>query len=311
MALIRLLLIGLALTGLALAQSQAAWVMKVDGPVRVHYNESEGYARTLQMLPDDSEVELPDQSILRLTYLSTRHREQLTGPCRVRITSVGGHWLEGEPIKVERGSGVINPIPAKENLRRAGGDLHASAFLPTFNLRYTGGITTTSTTQAIRANSLPRLKATTSRAYADSQAVCFRVQNGQGPYQVTIWDGRIRYRGNSLQPQMDLPPGTYQFKVQDHRKSTVEGTFLVLSEREAARIQRARSQAVTQEQRVEVLATLMNFSLLEEALAYNRELVTAYPNDAGLWANLGNLLARVGLKRESDRAYQRARQALP
>ena len=98
-----------------------------------------------------------------------------------------------------------------------------------------------------------------------------------GPYKVTISKaGKTYYQGPSLRPGKALAPETYTLKVASGiARGQLE--FTVLDQATAQRLAALKNRAKSRDQRLEVLATLMEYGLLEEAIDYNARLVKDYP----------------------------------
>ncbi len=126
-----LLILTLAVHGAFAGLQRAAMVTETKGALSAGGKP----LRTLQVLAEGVEAEIPAGGKMRLVYLVSGQKESVTGPCRVRIGSAGSSRLSGTGQVVgEQAGGVKTKLQKSENLRRMGGSLQANADEPAENL---------------------------------------------------------------------------------------------------------------------------------------------------------------------------------
>lgn len=317
-----LLALGIGLSASA-DEQRLAMVLEADGAVTVRTAGKSYPAQALQILPTGAEVSVAAGGKLRLSYLQTRQKETIMGPSKVLLEEGGARKLEGKgSVDRQAGVGIEVMTPGDAHIRRAGGKLQAHLMPQTVAYEAkpaleaeVGGPTddkkVADEDEPTRANSAPPRQTPVyktkggggsaapppkpskpkPRPLALGESTVF--SKGEfvmahpaiaGPYTVSILRGdKTYYQGPSLRPGKALEPGNYTLSVQS---GAARGKldFTVLDRATADRLEQLKQAAKTRDQRLEVLATLMQYGLLEEAISYNEKLVKDYP-EADLRAN--------------------------
>ncbi|MGE0495697.1 MAG: hypothetical protein AB7S38_41215 [Vulcanimicrobiota bacterium] len=305
-------------------EQRLAMVLESNGGVTVRASGQSYPAQALQILPAGAEVSVAAGGKLRLSYLQTRQKETIMGPSKVLLEEGGARKLEGKgSVDREAGAGIELMTPGDARIQRAGGKLQAHLMpqavayeskpvaRPAVETEIPddkkpadedgsvpGGSapprrTAVYNTKGVAGSAppLPKPARPKPRPLALGESTVF--SRGEfvmahpaiaGPYTVVISKGeKIYYKGPSLRPGQALEPGNYTLSVQSGvARGKLE--FTILDKATAERLARLKKSARTRDQRLEVLATLMQYGLLEEAISYNEKLVKDYP-EADLRSN--------------------------
>lgn len=327
------------------AESRVAVVLRSEGEVTLHFHGIQEPTRTLQVVPSAATLKLPLGSRIKLRFLSDGHHEVALGPCEVAVKQSGMEITLGAgEIRREAPERGKVKIPEGEDVRRAGGELQAqNPGLPapvavayeqpaptqtqvetaatTKNPRIKtqsvdrdvtggGGRTSGASSTAIRVRSqrplqLPKV------SYFTSGAVLRLYPRGSLPensYRFTLRGAGVERKVQGLSLSETLPPGNYQVEVTAPGYRAGLQKVVILEPSLAKSLEASRERARSLEEKVDYLASLLQYSLLHEAMLYNERLVKHYSRDSGLWAQLGWIWDHLGDERRSRACFQKARQ---
>lgn len=269
--------------------------------------------RSLQVLAEGAQVEVPQGGKVRLVYLVSGQKETVTGPCRIEIGNSGSRRVSGTGQVVgEQASGVKTKLQKSENLRRMGGSLQAEADLSVEDMLAMIDTGIPADLASVPRSGRPaepfRLVSCPPVAAAASDYRTFRWAGGAPPFRVTL-----RAEGEDLETvtteettvsfskRRYIPGKIYQLEVLgDAPGERIAQDFMVMlpSERMAMEVDVvAFAQALgdTPHDRFVAQITLQQeFGLLLEAVESCRAAIQKFPQDSGFQAALGRTLWNLG-----------------
>ena len=277
--------------------------------------------RTLQVLAEGVEANIPAGGKLRLVYLVSGQKESVSGPCRVRIGSAGSIRVSGTGQVVgEQSGGVKTKIQRSENIRRMGGALQATADIPAEGLLAMLADSAADSTAGARSTAFPdRLRLLNCPPVSASPSVYQSIHwaSGAAPFRVTISSQgeelesvTVNERVLNLPERRFIPGKIYQIQIIGNAPGErLSQDFMVIlpSERNAMESEIAHfSEALGAEPRDRFVAEISvqeEWGLLLDALNTCEQAVAEFPEDSGFQAALGRTFLNLG-------EYEKAREAL-
>ena len=281
--------------------------------------------RTLQVLSEGSQLDVPSGARLRLVYLESGQKESVSGPCQVRIGANDSKVLSGSgKLVVEQSNKATTKVRRSENLRRMGGSLQAQvdddledliAMLPTMEPPGSRGVTIDPSVVAA--------KNTPQAAISVDAFKQLQWRGGTPPFRVSlVLDEQVLASAEVSERFWDLPkevrivPGqVYQLKVDEVNGSARmvhDFTVLLPSQRkelEASVDELAKMLGGSERDRLMAeLAGQEEWGLWLEAKASAEQAVKAYPDDPGFQTVLGRTLLNLGDLEEAARVLLKAQQ---
>ena len=269
--------------------------------------------RSLQVLAEGAQVEVPQGGKVRLVYLVSGQKETVTGPCRIEIGNSGSRRVSGTGQVVgEQASGVKTKLQKSENLRRMGGSLQAEADLSAEDMLAmidTGKPTDSAPMPRSSEPAEPfRLVYCPPVAAAASDYKTFRWEGGASPFRVTL-----RVEGEDLEAvtteeplvsfskRRYIPGKIYQIEVLGNAPGErIAHDFMVMlpSERMALETDVAAfAQALGDAPHDRFVARISlqeECGLLLETVESCRAAISKFPDDSGFQAALGRTLWNLG-----------------
>lgn len=309
------LLLTLAVHGAFAGLQRAAMVTETKGAL----SGAGQPLRTLQVLAEGVEAEVPAGGKMRLVYLVSGQKESVTGPCRVRIGSAGSSRLSGTGQVVgEQSGGVKTKLQKSENLRRMGGSLQASANDPAENLLAMFEVepeTDSPKPRSLELSGTLHLVHCPPVARAASAYQTFQWEGGTSPFRVSLrCEGeelervKLSERTLSFVERRYIPGKVYQLEILgDIPGERVKHDFMVLLPSEQKALDDEVSSFAealgdqSHDRFVAQLAFQEEYGLLLDVLATCRQAIEAFPEDSGFQATLGRAHLNLG---EYEPAYQ-------
>ena len=277
--------------------------------------------RTLQVLSEGVEADVPSGGKLRLVYLVSGQKESVSGPCRVRIGSSESQRVSGTGKVVgEQSGGVKTKIQKSENIRRMGGSLQATADISAEGLLAMFEESPSPDGPVARSSQLAERLRFVGLPPVSTSPTAYRSLHwagGSPPFRVSLSaDGEelesatVGERAFSILERRFIPGKIYQFQVVgDAPGERLSQDFLVIlpSEKMALESEIASfSEALGAESRDRLVAEISvqeDWGLLLEALETCQKAIAEYPEDSGFQAALGRTLLNLG-------EYEKAHDAL-
>lgn len=301
--------------------SRAAMITETQGA----QNAGGQPLRTLQVLAEGAEANIPSGGKLRLVYLVSGQKESVSGPCRVRIGSAGSLRVSGTGQVVgEQSNGVKTKIQRSENIRRMGGALQATADLPAEDLLAMLTDPTTDPSSLARSMAFPdRLRLLNCPPISTVPSVYQSIHwaSGEPPFRVSISSQgeelesmTMTERVLNLPERRFIPGKIYQIHIVGNAPGErLSQDFLVLLPSEKAAMESeisVFSEAFGAEPRDRLVAEISvqeDWGVLLEALKTCRQAVEQFPEDSGFQAALGRTLLNLGEYEEAHQALSKAK----
>lgn len=310
--------------------SRAAMVTETSGDAKLANKP----VRTLQVFAEGSEISVGQGGKLRLVYLQSGQKEDVSGPCLLRIGSSASQLVSGEGTVTEvQASGSTTKLRRSENIRRMGGTLQANVRARPEQspgevlamLEVPSDDPGSAAIPGSRSSGLDdwklRMFMTPVVSFSADSFQKLSWRGGRGPFRVTLsCNGEVVVPttvvpGESWEPPKVrfIPGQIYELRIDDEgARDGLTHSFMVLLPSERAEFEANVSDfsqmlgGSERDRFVTRIGLAEEWGLWLEALEYSEDAVEAFPEDAGFQAALGRALFNLGQFREAQSALQRA-----
>lgn len=315
----------LALAGAAQSDRSAMFTV-VEGAVRA----GGASARTMMVLKPGVVVLVPKGARATVTFFSDGHRENLSGPCSVRIEVSGARLLTGASSQLRRSGAASQTVlaPTGQNLRRIGGGLQAAADPASDEhaalLAMAEPLTTRNDVLARPSGgggapaapaAPPPLVLTAQTVFARPPVLAWDAEGRS--CRVTVRQGvTVAWEAKAASPPVTLPqslvPGRYEWTVETVGAERA-GAFEILPRSERQRVEAAFQEAAAMARTgdpsgwILLMTVLADSGLLAEALAANDAALELRSRDSSLHLARASLLRRLALREEAAHAVREGR----